>query len=243
MTRPGSPAAQRGEPGAGSLRPSKRRITSARPEESAMTGTATRYLYLARHGEASPDETALTDAGRRQATLLGRRLSNVPLTSFHHGPLPRARQTARLIADELTGVTPRVADTADDYVPHVPERAELPPDSADHFLRFLAGVTDEERRHGTELARRALRRFTGPVTEGTEDRHELVVTHNFLIAWLVRDALDAPKWRWLGLNHGNAALTVIRYAPGRAASVLVSNDMRHLPAELRWTGFPPELHV
>lgn len=53
----------------------------------------------------------------------------------------------------------------------------------------------------------------------------------------------APMWRWLSLNHANAALTVIRYAPGRAASVLVSNDMRHLPAELRWTGFPPESHI
>ncbi|MFC7828633.1 histidine phosphatase family protein [Streptomyces sp. NPDC057375] len=205
-----------------------------------MTGTATRYLYLARHGEASPDETELTDAGRRQATLLGRRLRDVPLTSLHHGPLPRARQTARLVADELTGVAPHVSDIAGDYVPHVPEPAELPPESADRYLSFLAGVTDEERRHGTELARRALRRFTGPVTEGSEDRHELVVTHNFLVAWLVRDAMYAPKWRWLGLEHGNAALTVIRYTPGRAASVVVSNDMRHLPDELRWTGFPPE---
>lgn len=66
-----------------------------------MTGTATRYLYLARHGEAAPDENGLTDAGRRQATLLGRRLGDVPLTAVHHGPLPRAAQTARLVADEL----------------------------------------------------------------------------------------------------------------------------------------------
>ncbi|BDH12796.1 hypothetical protein HOK021_39750 [Streptomyces hygroscopicus] len=79
--------------------------------------------------------------------------------------------------------------------------------------------------------------------DGEEDRHELVVTHNFLVAWLVRDAMHAPKWRWLGINHCNAALTVIRYAPGRPASVLCSNDMWHLPAALRWTGFPPELHI
>ncbi|GDY53240.1 hypothetical protein SVIO_038630 [Streptomyces violaceusniger] len=35
---------------------------------------ATRYLYLTRHGEATPDEGALTPTGRRQATLLGERL-------------------------------------------------------------------------------------------------------------------------------------------------------------------------
>ncbi|MGX1032347.1 histidine phosphatase family protein [Streptomyces sp. x-45] len=208
-----------------------------------MTGTATRYLYLARHGEASPDESGLTDAGRRQATLLGRRLRDVPLTAVHHGPLPRAEETARLITDELEGVTARVAECAGDYVPHLPERNELPAGPADFYLDFLAGATEEERRRGPELARQALRRFTGAVTDGGQDRHELVVTHNFLIAWLVRDAMHAPKWRWLGLNHANAALTVIRYAPGRAASVLLSNDMRHLPAELCWTGFPPELHV
>ncbi|MEU9221128.1 histidine phosphatase family protein [Streptomyces sp. NPDC048376] len=208
-----------------------------------MTGTATRYFYLARHGEASPDESGLTDAGRRQATLLGRRLRDVPLTAVHHGPLPRAEETARLITDELEGVTARVAECAGDYVPHLPERDELPAGPADFYLDFLAGATEEERRRGPELARQALRRFTGAVTDGGQDRHELVVTHNFLIAWLVRDAMHAPKWRWLGLNHANAALTVIRYAPGRAASVLLSNDMRHLPAELCWTGFPPELHV
>ncbi len=53
-------------------------------------------------------------------------------------------------------------------------------------------------------------------------------------------ALDAPKWRWIGLNHANAALTVIRYTPGKPAALLVHNDMGHLPAELRWTGFPRE---
>ncbi|MFF7177164.1 histidine phosphatase family protein [Streptomyces sp. NPDC008121] len=207
-----------------------------------MTGTATRYLYLVRHGEALPDESGLTEAGRRQARLLGRRLRDVPFAAVHHGPLPRAEQTARLIGAELRDVPLRVSEPAGDYVPYVPARDELPAESADFFLRFLADATEEERRHGPVLARRALDLFTGPV-DGPEDRHELVVTHNFLVAWLVRDALDAPEWRWLGLNQGNAALTVIRYAPGRPASVLVSNDVRHLPSELRWTGFPPELHI
>lgn len=69
------------------------------------------------------------------------------------------------------------------------------------------------------------------------------MTHNFLAGWLVRAALDAPDWRWLGINHANAALTVIRYAPGRPPALLLFNDTGHLPAELRWTGLPPELHV
>lgn len=207
-----------------------------------MTGTATRYLYLVRHGEALPDESGLTEDGRRQAKLLGQRLCDIPFAAVHHGPLPRAEETARLIGDQLKDVSAQVSEAAGDYVPYMPVKDELPAESADFYLSFLAGATDEERERGPVLARRALDLFTGPVN-GEEDRHELVVTHNFLVAWLVRDAMHAPKWRWLGLNYCNAALTVIRYAPGRAASLLIANDMRHLPPELRWTGFPPELHL
>ncbi|WP_055590065.1 histidine phosphatase family protein [Peterkaempfera griseoplana] len=207
-----------------------------------MTGTSTRYLYLVRHGEALPDESGLTEKGRRQAVLLGQRLRSVPFSAVHHGPLPRAAQTARLIGEQLNGIPLQVSEAAGDYVPDLPERDELPADSADFLLRFVDQFTAEERERGPELARQALERFTGPV-DSHETRHELLVTHNFLVGWLVRHALDAPKWRWLGLNHCNAALTVIRYAPGRPSSVLFYNDMRHLPVELRWTGFPSELHI
>ncbi|MGW4228435.1 histidine phosphatase family protein [Streptomyces sp. NPDC004980] len=207
-----------------------------------MTGTATRYLYVARHGHASPDETALTEDGRRQATLLGERLRSSNLSAVHHGPLPRAAQTAQLVHSGLGDIPLHTSEEAGDYIPYLPQRDELPPDSADRLLAFVEQFPPEEREGGPALARAALARFTGPV-EGDEPRHELVITHAFLAAWLVRDALDAPAWRWMGLNHANAALTVIRYAPGRPAAVVMVNDMGHLPAELRWTGFPPELHA
>jgi len=207
-----------------------------------MQGTAARYLYLTRHGEATPDESTLTGNGRRQAALLGERLRGSPVSVIHHGPLPRAEQTARLVADRLGDVPLHRSEAAGDYIPHLPRKEELPPDAADVLLRRLAAFSVEERERGPELAREALTRFTGPV-DGDQPRHELVVTHNFLVGWLVRAALDAPRWRWMGLNHANAALTVIRYAPGRPPSVLLYNDTGHLPAELRWTGFPPELHV
>ncbi|MFI0941321.1 histidine phosphatase family protein [Streptomyces sp. NPDC021020] len=201
-----------------------------------------RYLYLVRHGEAVPDESGLSERGRRQAHLLGERLAGCPVSAVWHGPLARARETAEIVGGRLDGVAPRECEVAGDYVPYVPRRDELPSDSADFLLSFLAGVTDEEREQGARLAKEAVGRFTGPA-EGEADVHEVVVTHNFLVGWLVRHALDAPPWRWLGLNHGNASLTVIRYAPGRPTSLLVQNDMAHLPAGLRWTGFSPGVRV
>ncbi|MEU4358263.1 histidine phosphatase family protein [Streptomyces virginiae] len=207
-----------------------------------MPGTAARYLYLTRHGEASSDESELTDAGRRQAALLGQRLRGVPLQAIHHGPLARAEQTARLVGEELDGVPRHRCEAAGDYVPYLPSREELPPEAADAWTEFLGRFTAEEREQGPGLAAAALAAFTGPVV-GDAPRHELVVTHNFLVGWLVRAALAAPEWRWLGINHANAALTVIRYAPDRPPAVLLFNDTGHLPADLRWTGFPQELHV
>jgi probable phosphoglycerate mutase len=207
-----------------------------------MTAMATRYLYLVRHAEALPDESGLSERGRRQATLVGQRLRNRPISAVYHGPLPRAAQTARLIGEQLNGAALVVSEAAGDYLPYLPDRSELPPDCADYLLQFLDQFSAEECARGSTLAQQALQQFTGPVA-GDEARHELVVTHNFLIGWLVRHAMDAPRWRWLGLNHANAALTIMCYAPGRLSTVLIYNDLQHLPTELRWTGFPPELHV
>nr|WP_257231819.1 histidine phosphatase family protein [Streptomyces sp. Rer75] len=120
-----------------------------------MTATATRHLYLTRHGEATPDERALTDDGRRQAVLLGKRLRHVPLTAIHHSPLPRAAQTARLIAAQLNDVPAHACEPAGDYVPHTPERDELPPEAADVLLDFVHRVPADERAHGPRLAHEA----------------------------------------------------------------------------------------
>ncbi|WP_079038416.1 histidine phosphatase family protein [Streptomyces sp. NBRC 110028] len=121
-----------------------------------MTTKATRHLYLTRHGEATEDERALTDDGRRQATLLGKRLRTVPLTTIHHGPLPRAAQTAHLIAAQLDGVPTHACEPAGDYVPHTPERHELPPDSADLLLDFVHRLPPAERAEGPRLAHEAM---------------------------------------------------------------------------------------
>lgn len=54
-----------------------------------------RYLYLTRHGDASADESALPDNGRRQAVLLGERLRGAPLTARSTMARSRARSRRR----------------------------------------------------------------------------------------------------------------------------------------------------
>lgn len=208
-----------------------------------MLGMSARHLYLTRHAEPD-DDGSLTEQGARQAELLGRRLARVPFASVQHGPLPRATETARLVAGQLTGQVPVVElGAAGDYVPHLPTPDEVDPEHRPGVTAFLADVSADEAAQGAHLAAEAVRLLTGPPRQDEDDRHHLVVTHAFTIGWLVRHAYDAPPWRWVGIDHGHAALTVIRYSTDRPAAVAVFNDMSHLPEALRWTGLPDRLTI
>jgi len=195
----------------------------------------TRFLFLVRHGEA-PGDGELSEAGREQARLTGERLRDVPFGGICHGPLPRAAQTAELIAACLPGVPVSASDLAGDYLPSDPDPAALPPS----YARFVASFPASERTEGPQRAAAALERFTRP--GGPDgDEYELVVTHNFLAGWLVSQAMAGPPWRWLGVNQMNCAISVIAYAAGLPASLLTFNDAGHLSPDLCWTGFPPTL--
>jgi broad specificity phosphatase PhoE len=92
-------------------------------------------LWLARHAEAVPDQSKLSDAGRRQAALLGARLAGAGITRISHGPLPRAVETAQIVAEHLPGVPVEVAAELDD---------EVPPAGADAMVaRFADPPADE----------------------------------------------------------------------------------------------------
>ncbi|WP_238402495.1 histidine phosphatase family protein [Cellulomonas sp. H30R-01] len=198
------------------------------------TRSVVRHLYVARHGEADAFG-ALTDVGRVQASLLGERLAGVPVDAVWHSPLPRAVSTAHALARHLPGVAPAEAAELVDHVPHVPDRADLNP----AWAGFFDGVDHAEATAGSSLATALVDRFaTAPDPTVTRDTHEVLVTHSFQVAWLVRHALDAPASRWLGLDSGNTGLTVLEYRAGLPPRLVAFNDMAHLPAELRWTGFP-----
>ncbi|MEV0612868.1 histidine phosphatase family protein [Nonomuraea sp. NPDC050404] len=194
----------------------------------------TRHLYLVRHGAADAFGN-LTDVGRRQAALLGERLARLPIDAVWHSALPRAVASAHELARHLPA-NPPVTEAAEliDHVPYVPPAAEMPKP----WAGFFDGYDDAEAASGRKLAEALVARFAQSPDPTAADTHEVLVTHAFQVAWLVRHALDAPPSRWLGMNSGNTALTVIDYRIGLPPTLVMFNDMSHLPADLRWTGFP-----
>lgn len=196
----------------------------------------TRHLYICRHGSADVFGR-LTETGRRQADALADRLRPMPIDHIWHSPLARAEATARVLARALPSAVTAAADELTDHVPYVPEPGERPPAWAGFFDGYDSATADD----GHRRARALSARFARPPDSAEETRHEVLVTHDYPIAWLVRDALGAPKLAWLSITSANAALTVITHGSGRPPAVMMVNDMTHLPAELRWSGFPDGL--
>ena len=197
----------------------------------------THYLYLVRHGEHLDAEHGLVDGplsprGRRQAALLADRLSGVPLDAVWHSPLERAQETARAVAERLPSVTPQPTPLLFDCVP-----TGMTEETPSVYEAFFGAYTEADIEAGSAQMADAVAEFL----VRKPDAHELLITHNFVIGWFVREVLGAAPWRWLTINQAHCGLTVLAQRPGRPWSLVSHNDLAHLPFELRTglPGFPP----
>lgn len=185
-------------------------------------------VYLVRHGEQDRASGHLADAGlselgREQAHRLGQRLRGSSFSAVHHSPLRRAAGTAEVIAGYLPDVPQHACDLVADRTPVPPpeQKSQYP----DRYWTWLDGVPEQERDEGGVGIQAAIEHLGKP---GTEDRRELVITHNFAIGWFVRHALDPPVWRWMGLNQANCGLTIVQWDGGKPPALVSFNDVGHL---------------
>jgi serine/threonine-protein phosphatase PGAM5 len=194
----------------------------------------THYIYLVRHGEHQDAEHGLIDGrlsprGRRQAALLADRLSGVPFDAVWHSPLERASQTARAVAERMPSLSPQPSALLFDCVP-----TGMTSETPAAFEPFFGSVTEADVEAGSAQMSDAVSEF---LARKRGEVHELLITHNFVIGWFVREVLQAPDWRWMTLNQAHCGLSVIAQRQGRPWTLLSHNDMAHLPVELR-TGLP-----
>ncbi|MFI5898289.1 histidine phosphatase family protein [Actinoplanes sp. NPDC051513] len=186
-------------------------------------------LYLVRHGEHDPASGhapggGLSALGREQADRVGRRLRKLSFGSVHHSPLARAAETADIAGRHFPGTPRHSGDFVADRTPWPSAKTGYP----QRWHGWLDGVPIDERDRDATALRAAVEHF-GVLGDG--DRDELLITHNFVIGWFVRHVLDAPDWRWLGLNQANGGITVVQWESGRPATLIAFNDTGHLDAE------------
>jgi probable phosphoglycerate mutase len=98
------------------------------------------------------------------------------------------------------------------------------------FEPFLKSFTEIDYEAGAAQMSDAVAEF---LARGKHGSTELLVTHNAVIGWFVREVLDAPDWKWITLNQVNCGLTVLQQKPGRGWTLVSHNDIGHLPVELR----------
>lgn len=192
------------------------------------------FLYLVRHGEQQDAHHGLADGplperGKRQARAIAERLGGVPFTNAWHSPLQRAEDTASIMMEFMPALDSRPSSLLMDCVPSGP-----PPELPHAFQPFFGSVSQDQIDAGQAQMADAVDTF---MTPGRGDRHDLLVTHNFVIAWFVREVFDAAPWRWLGLNQAHCGLTIIRLWTAKPSVLVTHNDLGHLPVELR-TGIP-----
>ena len=196
------------------------------------------YLYLVRHGEQEHAEYGITDGplserGRAQAHAVGARLARVPFDAAYSSPLDRASETAAIIDTYTQGPPIERSNLLFDCIPSSGEGAPAVYES------FFSGVDDAQIEAGEAQMRDAIATFC---ERPRDDRHTLLVTHNFVIGEFVREVLELPSWRWLTFGTANAALTVLRLRSTRPSELVLFGDVSHLSlAERTGRSWLPDL--
>jgi len=194
----------------------------------------THTLLLVRHGEQLDAEHGIVDGplsprGVRQAQALADRLSGLEIDNVWHSPLERAWDTVRVMKERMPSLEAEPSALLMDCVP-----TGLLPEMPSTYEPFLKSFSEAEFEAGAAQMADAVDEFLALGRTGATD---LLVTHNAVIAWFVREVMDAPDWKWITLNQANCGITVLQHKPGRSWNLIAHNDLGHLPIELR-TGLP-----
>jgi broad specificity phosphatase PhoE len=172
-----------------------------------------KMLYFIRHGQYRVDDSAdtgrLTPLGRKQALLLGRHLRLYPIDSVVSSDLPRAVETAQLVAQALGIPRFRRRRLLREMVPSRVNGLKVPLVKRADGKQRLQSIIDEY--------------FT--VTRKT--RHELVICHGNLIRALVCRLARAPitSFTRMRVHHTGITCFMVNY---KSIYLISYNGVHHL---------------
>ncbi len=182
-----------------------------------------RHVHLIRHGQYSHDPELLTDLGRSQAHMVGVRLGGLGVRALTCSTMPRAKETAGLVAGPLSGVRPRATDLLREHVPSPPRHGEPP--------TWFAELAEPVRQKWRDQLEAASARIMKPTR--ADERHDVIVAHGNTIRALICRALELGPGVWWDLQvpaHCSVSTVLVR----RTSCALERfNDVGHLPPAMR----------
>jgi len=188
-----------------------------------------RILYLVRHGQYTsttppPEEPdgALTDAGKQQAELVGKRLSKIPIRKIHYSTLQRTKETAEIISSQIPGVPLQPSDLLRECIPSVPAE----------FKEHFTGIPSEFIEHSRAQSAQAFDTFFRSV-DGGDDQHEILVSHGNLIGYFVCRVLKAPIDSWILADIYLGSFSEILVGQDGFMKIVRHNASDHLPPDLQ----------
>jgi broad specificity phosphatase PhoE len=188
-----------------------------------------RYLYLIRHGQYQSNTTppeqpdgGLTDVGKEQARLTAERLSHLPINVIHYSTLHRTTETAQYILPHFPGAEHRPTELLWECIPNVPEG----------FEQYFTHISAEHIAKSGVRAQEVFDTYFKPLPAGSEEHHEILVSHGNLISYLVCRALEAPLDSWLKTDVNNCSLSKVTVTEQGFIKLACHNDTGHLPVHL-----------
>jgi probable phosphoglycerate mutase len=203
-------------------------------------------IFLVRHGAteltaedrfAGSIDVALSDEGREQARLLGRRLASQPVAAVYASPFSRTRETARLVAEPhgLPVVDrPELREIGHGHWETL-TRAEVEARHPDEYARWeqdpyssapAGGET------GLAVTARALPALLA-IVEAHPGQVVVVVSHKATIRLLLSSLLGFDPRRYRDhLDQSPAALNIVDFKAPLRARLTLFNDTSHYAAPL-----------
>ncbi len=203
-------------------------------------------VLLIRHGQSEPyvpgrpfplvdghGDPKLTELGRYQAELVGRRLADEPVTAIYASSLTRTQETAAPLAERL-GLTPTIEPDLREVFLGVGEGGKMREMAANDHPAILAMRANAEWGEipGAETNRQLTERTVAAV-RGIAERHPTglaaVFCHGGVIAAVVGYALDVGAMTLSGARHTSISHLVIEQPATNPAhwTVRLFNDGAH----------------
>jgi broad specificity phosphatase PhoE len=205
-------------------------------------------ILVIRHGETSWNkdkifrgrvDISLSEIGRQQADLLGRRLSGQPIQSIYASPLKRAVETALAIQEGQSGSTPIIQEDqlidinygSWEKKSHIQVQQEFP-DLYQQWLNAPHTVQIPEGENLSSIRGRIETLMDRLVTHHGEGEGEgmatiALVSHRVIIKVLLCAVLGLDNSHFWQIKQDTAALSVLDYQSGRFVLAGL-NDICHL---------------